>query len=485
MLDGELQRSYRDVLLLIDGEWTAADDGRVLPVHNPATGEVIGSVAHAGKAELDRAIAAAERGLEVWRKTPALQRSRIMIKGAALLRERIDDIALQMTLEHGKPLADSRGELDRAAETLEFMAGEAQRLYGRTIPPRADNVTQIVVREPVGIVAAFTPWNFPVNQVVRKAAAGLAAGCSLIVKGPEETPGSCAELFRALTDAGLPPGVLNLVYGVPAEVSEYLIPHPSIRKISFTGSTPVGKHLAAMAGAHMKLTTMELGGHAPVLVFADADIPAAARSAVGAKLRNGGQACISPTRFLVERSAHEQFAQVFTETFAATRVGSGLDPASQMGPLAFPRRVEAMERLTADAVQKGAKLRTGGSRIGNSGSFFQPTVLTDVPLDAAIMNEEPFGPVAIINPFDSFEGAIAEANRLPFGLAAYAFTSSSLTARKVCDQVQSGMVSINHFGLGNPETPFGGIKDSGHGSEGGPEAIEAYLQTRFLTLADL
>ena len=485
MLDGQLHASYRDVLLLIDGEWTAAGDGRTLPVHNPATGEVIGTVARAGKAELDRAIAAAERGFAIWRKTSGIERGKTLTAAAALVRERMADIAVQMTLEQGKTLADARGELERAIDVMEYAAAEAPRLYGRIIPPRAGNVYQAVAQDPVGIVAAFTPWNFPVNQIARKAAAALAAGCAIIAKGPEETPGSCAEFMRCLQDAGLPNGVVNLVYGVPAEISEYLIPHPSIRKVSFTGSTPVGKHLAVLAGQHMKRATMELGGHAPVLVFADANIPAAAKLSVASKLRNAGQACISPTRFLVERSAHEPFTQGFVEHYGAVKVGDGLDPETQLGPLANPRRVETMERLIGDAVQRGAKLRLGGSRIGNKGNFFQPTVLSDVPTDAAIMNEEPFGPVAIINAFDTFDDAIAEANRLPFGLAAYAFTGSSRTAGRVFQEVDSGMVSINHYGLGNAEAPFGGVKDSGYGSEGGPEAIEAYLQPRFLTQADL
>jgi succinate-semialdehyde dehydrogenase/glutarate-semialdehyde dehydrogenase len=481
VLDGQLQASYRDVLLLIDGTWRPARDGRTLAVHNPATGQAIGVLAHAGKADLDEALAAAERGFQAWRDTPALERSRVLMRASALLRERAPDIAVQMTLEQGKVLAESRVELERSAEVLEWAAGEAQRLYGRVVPARAPGVTQLVTHDPVGVVAAFTPWNFPVNQIARKAGAALAAGCALIAKGPEETPGSCAEFVRCLQDAGLPGGAINLVFGDPAEISSYLIPHPAVRKVSFTGSTPVGKHLAALAGQHMKRVTMELGGHAPVLVFADADIPAAVQRSAAMKLRNAGQACISPTRFLVQRPAHETFAQAFVQAYGAVKVGDGLDPQSQLGPLANPRRVEAMERLVGDAVQRGAKLRLGGARIGNSGNFFQPTVLTDVPTDAAIMNEEPFGPVAIINAFEGFEEAMAEANRLPYGLAAYAFTASPTTAQRVYAEVESGMVSINHFGLGNPETPFGGVKDSGYGSEGGPEAMEAYLQTRFLT----
>jgi succinate-semialdehyde dehydrogenase/glutarate-semialdehyde dehydrogenase len=483
--DRQSPPAYRDVLLLIGGRWTAAADGRTLPVRNPATGETIGVVARAGLAELDLAIAAAEHGFALWRETPAVERSRVLVKAAALLRERIEDIAVQMTLEQGKIVAESRAELERAAEVLEWAAGEALRLYGRIIPSRAVHITQSVTHDPVGVVAAFTPWNFPVNQLARKAAAALAAGCAMIAKGPEETPGSCAEFVRCLQDAGLPDGVLNLVFGVPAEISEHLIPHPVVRKVSFTGSTPVGKHLAELAGQHMKRVTMELGGHAPVLVFADADIAAAAKASVLAKQRNAGQACISPTRFLVQQTVHEPFTRAFVDGFGALKVGDGLDPSSQIGALANPRRVETMERLVGDAVERGAKLRLGGARIGNSGDFFQPTVLVDVPIDAAIMNEEPFGPVAIINAVDGFEDAMAEANRLPYGLAAYAFTGSSVTAAKVYRQIESGMVSINHFGLGNPEAPFGGVKESGYGSEGGPEAVEAYLQTRYLAQADL
>jgi succinate-semialdehyde dehydrogenase/glutarate-semialdehyde dehydrogenase len=343
----------------------------------------------------------------------------------------------------------------------------------------------MVIKEPVGIVAAFTPWNFPVNQIVRKVASALAAGCSIIVKGAEETPASCAELVRAFVDAGAPPGSVNLVFGVPAEISAYLVPHPMIRKISFTGSTAVGKQLASLAGQHMKLTTMELGGHAPALVFADTNVNNAAKTLAAAKFRNAGQICISPTRFLVERPIFEEFVDVFVQAAKSIKVGPGLDPSTQMGPLANPRRVEGMQRLTADAIAKGAKLRLGGRRMQREGYFFEPTVLTDVPLDAALMNEEPFGPIAMINPFDDMESAIAESNRLPVGLAAYGFTGSAATAKILADRVESGMMSVNHIGFGLPETPFGGMKDSGYGFEGGSEAIEAYLQTRFITTVGL
>ena len=476
---------YQDVQLFIDGAWCDAAAGENLAVVNPATNETIGKVAHARIPDLDRALAAAERGMAVWRRTPPLERGKVMAKAAALLRERGDHIARMMSLEQGKTVAEARGEVERAAEATDWMGGETQRIYGRTIQGRSFNLTQMVIKDPIGVVAAFTPWNFPVNQIVRKVAGALGAGCAIVVKGPEEAPLSCAELVRAFADAGVPAGALNLVYGTPAEISEYLVPHPVIRKISFTGSTVVGKHLAALAGEHMKVATMELGGHAPVLIFDDADIIGAAKALTGNKFRNAGQSCINPTRLLVQGSAFDPFVSAFVEATRSIKVGDGLDPTTVMGPLANPRRITAMEALLADALDKGARLQTGGKRIGNTGNFFEPTVLTDVPIEARIMNEEPFGPIAIINRFDALEDGLTEANRLPYGLAAFAFTTSSLNARAVYEGVESGMVSINHFGLGHPETPFGGVKDSGYGFEGGAEAIEAYLQTRFVTLADL
>ncbi|MDE2005234.1 MAG: NAD-dependent succinate-semialdehyde dehydrogenase [Rhodospirillales bacterium] len=476
---------YPDVLLLIDGVWTKAEGGRSLPVANPATGEVNGTVAHASRGDLDRALEAADKGFRVWRKISAYDRSKLMRKAADLLRERADAIARLMTLEQGKPLAEAKGETLAGADVIDWFAEEARRAYGRVVPARAEGIYQLVIKEPVGPVAAFTPWNFPINQVVRKLSAALAAGCSIIVKAPEETPASPAELIRCFVDAGLPAGVVNLVYGVPAEISEYLIPHPVIRKISFTGSTVVGKQLAALAGAHMKRVTMELGGHAPAIVFDDADLDAATKILATNKLRNAGQVCISPTRFLVQERVYDQFVEGFTARIAAARVGDGLDKATTMGPLANPRRIAAMESFIGDAVKHGAKLHTGGERIGNKGNFFQPTVLTDVPMGARIMNEEPFGPVAVIARFGSFDDVVAEANRLPFGLASYAYTRSAKTANAIAASVEAGMMSINHHGLALPEVPFGGVKDSGYGSEGGLEAIEAYLNTKFVSQASL
>jgi succinate-semialdehyde dehydrogenase/glutarate-semialdehyde dehydrogenase len=476
---------YSDVLLFIDGQWTKAAGGRTIPVVNPATGEPIGSVAHADKSDLDRALEAADKGFRAWRKVSAFDRSKLMRKAADLLRQRVDAIAPLLTLEQGKPLGDSKGETLAGADVIDWFAEEARRAYGRVIPARAEGVYQLVVKEPVGPVAAFTPWNFPINQVVRKLSCALAAGCSIIVKAPEETPASPAELIRCFADAGVPAGVVNLVYGVPSEISEYLIPHPIIRKMSFTGSTAVGKQLAAIAGAHMKRVTMELGGHAPSIVFDDADIDLAAKLLSVNKLRNAGQVCVSPTRLLVQEAVYDEFVGKFTEGMKAARIGDGMESGTQMGPMANERRISAMEAFIGDAVQKGATLKTGGSRIGNKGIFFEPTVLTDVPMNSRIMNEEPFGPVAVIAPFKNFDDVVTEANRLPYGLAAYAYTRSAKTAQAIAASVETGMISINHHGLALPEVPFGGVKDSGYGSEGGSEAIEAYLNTKFISQAGL
>ena len=475
---------YPDVQLHIAGAWTAGSRGESLPVLNPATGETIGRHAVATQDDLDRALAASQRAFPVWRRVSAFERAKILRRAGDLLRERAEDIARIMTLEQGKPLAESRIETLAAADVTDWFAEEGKRAYGRVIPPRADGVLQFVVREPVGPVACFTPWNFPINQAVRKIAAALCTGNPVILKGPEDTPASCAALVRAYLDAGVPGDALALVYGDPATISGYLIPHPVIRKISFTGSTAVGKELAALAGLHMKRATMELGGHAPAIVFADADV-AKAVSVLGAnKYRNAGQVCVAPTRFLVHDSVFDQFVAGFTALSEGLRVGDGLDPETTMGPLVHGRRLDAMESLVADAGATGATLRTGGKRIGNQGNFFEPTIFTEVPLTARIMNEEPFGPITAIQRFSDEAEALAEANRLPFGLAAYAYTRSAERAARVAGGIESGMVSINHHGIALPETPFGGVKDSGYGSEGGTEALDGYLATKFVTQAN-
>ncbi|MFL5210027.1 MAG: NAD-dependent succinate-semialdehyde dehydrogenase [Microvirga sp.] len=472
---------YPNVELHIGGAWRGASGGGTLPVLNPATAEPIGTHPVATREDLDAALEAAKRGFKAWKATSVYDRYKIMRKAADLLRERAETIARIMTLEQGKPLPEAKMEVLGGADTIDWFAEEGRRAYGRVIPGRAEGVMQIVIREPVGPVAAFTPWNFPINQAVRKVSGALCTGCSVILKGPEDTPASCMELVRAFLDAGVPGDAIGLVFGHPAEISEYLIAHPVIRKVTFTGSTPVGKHLASLAGAHMKRVTMELGGHAPAIVFKDADIGKATKLLSAAKFRNAGQVCVSPTRFLVHETLYDEFVDGFVAYSKNLKVGDGMDPKTRMGPLAHARRIEAMEGFVADAEAKGAELRTGGKRIGNQGFFFEPTVFTDVPLDARIMNEEPFGPIAAINRFADEEEAFEEANRLPFGLAAYAYTRSAETQTKLAARVESGMISINHHGLALPEVPFGGVKDSGYGSEGGAEAIEGYLNTKFVT----
>jgi len=474
---------YPKVQLLIDGKWGEAASGKTLPVVNPATGETIGTVAHAEQADLDRALEAAGKGFQVWRKTGTFARYQMMRKAAELLRSRADAIAPLMTMEQGKPLAEAKMEVLAGADVIDWFAEEGRRAYGRIIPARAPGIYQLAIKEPVGPVAAFTPWNFPINQIVRKLSAALTTGCSIIVKAPEETPASPAELLRAFHDAGAPAGVIGLVFGVPAEISQYLIPSPLIRKVTFTGSTVVGKQLAALAGQHMKRVTMELGGHAPVIVFEDADVDSAAKLLAFGKFRNAGQVCVSPTRFLVQEKVYESFVGKFTEHAKALKVGNGMEQGTTMGALANPRRTVAMDAHVSDAKDSGGKVRTGGSRIGNRGNFFEPTVVTEVPNSARAMNEEPFGPLAVINPFRSFDDAVAEANRLPFGLASYAFTKSAKTANAIAAEVEVGMMTINHLGLALPEVPFGGVKDSGYGTEGGADAIEAYLNTKFVSQA--
>ena len=476
---------YPHIQLFIDGHWRDGAAARSLPVVNPATGAVMGQVACAETADLEEVAAAAVRGFAVWRQTSAFERYKIMRRAAQLLRDRVERVASLMTLEQGKPLAEARMEVLAGADTIDWFAEEGRRAYGRVIPARQPDVYQLVVKEPVGPVAAFTPWNFPINQVVRKLSAALAAGCSIVVKAPEETPASPAELIRAFIDAGVPAGSVNLVYGDPAHISSYLIAHPAIRKISFTGSTPVGKQLAAMAGLHMKRMTMELGGHAPVVIFDDADVALAAKTMAASKFRNAGQVCVSPTRFLVQEGVYKEFVAHFVMHAEKLQVGNGMDTGVGMGPLANPRRMAAMENLIADAQQQHGQVKTGGQRLGSTGNFWSPTVIAELPTTARAMSEEPFGPMALINPFATFDDAVREANRLPFGLAAYAWTRSARTAQQIAASVETGMITINHLGLGMPETPFGGVKDSGYGSEGGSEALEAYLNPKFVSQAGL
>jgi succinate-semialdehyde dehydrogenase/glutarate-semialdehyde dehydrogenase len=476
---------YPNTQLFIDGKWCDAASGRTLPVVNPANHQQIGTVAYAERADLDRALEAADKGYKAWRKVSSFERCKIMRKAADIFRTRADTVANCITFEQGKPLAEAKMEAMAGADIIDWFAEEGRRAYGRVIPARAEGVYQLVVKEPVGPVAAFTPWNFPINQAVRKLSASLASGCSIILKAPEETPASPAELVRAFADAGVPAGVVNLVYGSPAEISSYLIPHPIIRKMTFTGSTPVGKQLAALAGSHMKRATMELGGHAPVIVFDDADVDVVAKAMAAAKYRNAGQVCVSPTRFLVQEGIYPKFVERFVENTKAVKVGDGFDSATKMATLANPRRQAAMVANVEDARKHGGKVQTGGHPIGEKGNFFEPTVVTELDRKAMAMNTEPFGPLVVINPFKTLDDAVTEANRLPYGLAAYAWTKSAKTAAAVAAQVETGMMTINHLGFALPEVPFGGVKDSGYGTEGGADALEPYLVSKFVTQAGL
>jgi len=474
--------SYPDTRLLIDNQWVDAAGGKTLDVVNPATGAAIGKVAHAAIVDLDRALLAAQRGFEAWRKVPANERAAVMRRAAGLVRERAEAIGRLLTQEQGKPLVEAKGEVLAAADIIEWFADEGRRVYGRIVPPRNLAVQQLVLKEPVGPVAAFTPWNFPVNQIVRKLGAALATGCSFLVKAPEETPASPAAFLNCFVDAGVPAGTVGLVFGNPAEISSYLIAHPIIRKVTFTGSTPVGKELAAMAGRHMKRVTMELGGHAPVIVAEDADLALAVKAAGGAKFRNAGQVCISPTRFLVHNSLKDAFVQALVKHAESLKLGDGLTEGTTLGPLANARRLSAMAKVLDDARSRGVKVATGGERVGSAGNFFAPTVLADVPIDADVFNNEPFGPIAAVRGFDTLDEAITEANRLPFGLAGYAFTQSIKNAHQLAHRLELGMLWINQPAMPSAEMPFGGVKDSGYGTEGGPEAMEAYLVTKSVSM---
>lgn len=472
---------YPTLSLYIDGHFLHGDGRKTQDIVNPATDEVIGKLPHATRADLDAALAAAERAFASWKKSSPMERSKVLRRVAELARERAQDIGRHITLDQGKPLAESVGEVVACSEHAEWHAEECRRIYGRVIPARADGVRQLVLREPIGVCAAFTPWNFPFNQAIRKICAAVGAGCTIIVKGPEDAPSAVVALAQLFHDAGLPAGVLNVVWGVPHEVSDYLIRSPVVRKISFTGSVAVGKQLAALAGSLMKRCTMELGGHAPVIVCDDADIELAAKLLVTSKFRNAGQVCVSPTRFYVQEGAYDRFVAAFVARTKSLEVGDGLAPTTKMGPLAQKRRVPALAGFVDDALARGATVLAGGAPLPGSGSFFAPTVLADLSDDSRLMTEEPFGPVAGIVRFKSLDEVLARANRLPYGLAAYAFTTSTRNATAIANGVEAGMVSINHIGLALAETPFGGIKDSGYGSEGGSETFDGYLVTKFVT----
>ena len=471
-----------DLKLFIDGAWRAGEGAQRHRVVNPIDDSTLGEAPLATAAELDEALAAADRGYRIWRATDADARAAVLQRAAALLRERADTIAAALTREQGKPLAEAKGEVIGSAQLFDWYAAEATRAYGRVLV-RPAGQRSVVLKQPVGPVASLSPWNFPVYLLAKKLAPALAAGCSVIAKPPEETPACTSALFTALADAGLPAGVAQCVFGVPDEVSRHLLASPIIRKVSFTGSVPVGQHLMRLAADGVKRTTMELGGHAPVLVFADCDLERTLDAVVPQKFRNAGQVCVSPTRFHVEASIYEAFLKGFAERTAAVTVGDGMAVGTRMGPLANRRRPPAIEALVADARAKGARALTGGERGEGEGFFFQPTLLADVPLDADIMSTEPFGPVAVTRPFETMDEAIAEANRLPYGLAAFAWTRDVGRAQLLGDALEAGMVGINSFAISGADAPFGGVKHSGFGSEGGIEGYDSYCVTKAVHIA--
>lgn len=472
--------SYERLGLLIDGEWIyeTSQSGGVI---DPSTGEAFSRLPFASQEQVGRAVESAHRAFLSWRDSSPMERSAILRRFAELARRNAELVGRSLTRDQGKPFADAAAEVRFAADHADWAAEEARRVYGRVIPPRDARVHQYVVREPVGVCAAFTPWNFPFSQALRKVVAAVASGCTIVLKGPEDSPSAVVALARMMEEAGLPPGCLNIVWGEPAVISDSLLKHPLVKKISFTGSVAVGKQLAALAGLHMKRATMELGGHAPVIVFDDADVDAAATALAAQKVRNAGQVCISPTRFFVQERVHDRFLSKFVDKIEQTRIGAGFEEGVQMGPLCHERRVLAMASLVSDAQERGATIAVGGQRIGNRGFFFAPTVVAGVVEDTRLMKEEPFGPIAVVSRFSEFDDVISRANSLPFGLASYVFTRSQARAQHSSRALAAGMVSVNHFGLSLPETPFGGINDSGYGSEGGAETLDGYLNTKFVS----
>ena len=466
--------TYPELHLIIDGERIGVGHRRAQTVVNPATGAALGKLPLADAADLDRALEAAGRGFKIWREVTPQQRAAVLAGAARLLIERQEAIARVATLEEGKTLAETRLEVAMCSGLFSFYAGECQRAYGRQLV-RPAGMRSTVTYEPVGPVAAFAPWNFPIGNPGRKLGAPIAAGCSVILKAAEEAPASALAVLQCLLDAGLPKEVGQAVFGVPDEVSRHLLGSPVIRKLSFTGSTAVGKQLMKLAAEDCKRTTMELGGHGAVLVFDDVDVDQVLNTMVASKFRNAGQVCVSPTRFIVQKGVFERFRDRFVERAGALRVGNGLDDGVQMGPMANPRRPDAMDRLIGGAVAAGARLHTGATRIGSQGFFYAPTVLSEIPLATAIMNEEPFGPVALLNCFDREEDMIAEANRLPYGLAAYGWTNDARRQKRLAREVETGMFCINTTMLGGPDSPFGGVKWSGHGHEDGPEGVMACM----------
>lgn len=470
---------YPDLSLYIAGKWTRGSGSDELAVINPATGGALGHVPLGVTADYESALDAAAAAAPGWRRTSPTQRADILRASAAILRSRREELAELATLELGKPLREARAEVAVAAEHLEWAAEEGRRGYGRVIPSRTPGAIQLARREPLGPIAGFAPWNAPVITPARKIGYVLAAGCTLVLKPSEETPATALFLAHALEEAGLPAGVLNVVFGEPASISNYLLTDPRIKGVTFTGSTAVGRTLALLAAPSMKRLTLELGGHAPVIVTADVDVSAVAASAVAAKYRNAGQVCTSPSRFFVHEAIHEQFVAAFAEAARDLVVGNGLDDSTQMGPVANPSRIAAMEQFTRDAAENKIEITVGGKQVDREGTFWAPTLFADVPDSSLIAQKEPFGPLAATLRFATLDEAIARANQLPVGLASYVWTESLADAARCMDEMNAGSVVVNRWQASLPETPFGGFDDSGIGSEGGTEGIAEFQRIKY------
>jgi succinate-semialdehyde dehydrogenase/glutarate-semialdehyde dehydrogenase len=476
MTDG----GYPKLGILVGSEWLTRASGGTKSVSNPATEELLGEVPLAGKGEIERCLSSAADGFRVWRETPASTRSHVLQGAADILRRRAGEVGRWLTMEEGKTLAEAKLEVESAASNLEWNGRQAERLETESRPHSERGFTPMIQNNPIGPVVALTPWNFPAMVPARKIAPALAAGCSVILKPAEETPATAMAIVDAIREAGAPPGVIQLVCGEPEELSSRLISAPVVRKLSFTGSVPVGKHLARLAADVMKPGIWELGGHGPAIVLDDADIALAAATLARFKSRNAGQVCTAPSRFYVHSAVHDGFVEAFAEELRQLRLGDGLEPDTDVGPLANGRRVAAMERLVSDAVSRGARVVLGGKRRGERGFFFELTVLVDVPETSAILNQEPFGPVSPIVRFDAIDEAVAKANALPYGLSAFVFTRSEKRASELVDALEAGFVQVNCAAPVRADTPMGGVKESGYGYEGGVRGIEEYRVAKLI-----
>src|SRR5262245_26232373 len=470
--------------MLIDGQWVEAADGRTYPVENPATEETVGVVAYGGRADAARAVAAAAKAMPAWMKLTPFDRAKVLKKTADLMRDRADAIARTLTMEQGKPVAEAKAEVLHSADTFEWFAEEGKRAYGQVIPNSAPGKRHITLKHPVGVVGAISPWNFPITLQARKIAPALAAGCTIFSRPASQTPLCLIQVFECLVEAGLPAGVANLVIGSAQEMADEFLQNPICRKISFTGSTEVGKQLMRGAADQMKRLSLELGGHAPFVVFPDADPEVGAQIAVTGKFRNNGQVCIAPSRFYVHKDVQKKFLDAVVDRTKAIKMGNGLDPGIEVGPMFEKKAVQSTQELIDDAKKSGAKVAVGGKKSDrfDKGYFFEPTVLTNVPGQAKIMVEEPFAPVMPVLDFSKLDDVIREANNTRYGLAAYVFTNDLTVMWRMAEGIEAGIIGINEPVPAVPQAPFGGMKESGLGRELAHEGLEAYLETKYIAI---